>query len=303
MKDWQTAITAFTQQRIPCEEHKDLKDYTTLHIGGKARMLIKPQSIAQIQTTLHILQNAHIPYAILGNGSNVLALDEGYDGAIIVLSSSFHRIWLDETHRLHAQSGAALKALSAFAAAQGLSGLEFACGIPGSVGGGIFMNAGAYGGEIKDVIETVTYVNAEGALKQVTKEAMGLSYRHSMFQDTPCVILEATFVLQPHNKEAICARMEDLMERRRQKQPLDQYSAGSTFQRPPGHYASALIKDAQLMGVTIGDAQVSEKHAGFLINKKAASSEDFLALIKLVQERVQAHSGVMLEREIKILKP
>lgn len=302
MKRWEQIVAYLLKDGIACRRHIALKEYTTLHIGGEAQLLAEPDSVWQIQQCLQACQRFDIDWFLLGNGSNVLAMDEGYDGMVIVLSTKFHNIVLqDETH-LRAQSGAAVKALSAFGAAHSLSGLEFACGIPGSVGGAVFMNAGAYGGETKDVLEEVIWLDEQGKLHTTKAKQLAFSYRHSWFCDHDGIILEAVFALKKGNQEHIVKRMEELMRRRREKQPMDAYSAGSTFKRPQGNYASALIREAHLMGMQVRDAQVSDKHAGFLINKGEASSQDFLALIQKVQRRVKEHSGYELECEIRFLK-
>ena len=283
---FEKAYQFLQDEGIAARRHIELKQYTTLHIGGEAQILAEPSSITQIQQCLAVCKQHRIEWFLLGNGSNVLAMDEGFQGMVIVLATNFNSIRLEKENRVRAQSGAAIKAVSAFCAAHSLSGLEFACGIPGSVGGAVFMNAGAYGGETKDVLLEVVWLDEKGRLH------------------TSCVpiVLEAVYALIPGRQEAILAQMEELMRRRREKQPLDAYSAGSTFKRPQGNYASALIRDAGLMGTEVHDAQVSTKHAGFLINRGAASSQDFLELIHRVQQEVKEHSGYELECEIRFLR-
>ncbi len=301
MKEIQMILRTLKNYGIQVREEVSLKDYTTLHIGGNARLLSEPKSIEEIQRCIEVCRLYQFPYFVLGNGSNVLALDEGYEGLVIVLSAYFHHMEVT-AHTVCVQSGASLKALSAFCMRHSLTGMEFACGIPGSVGGAVFMNAGAYGGEMKDVVEFVIWLDQMGNIHRSDKEELALSYRHSVFMENQGIVLEVVLQLQEGNKEDIAYLMEELMEKRRSRQPLDSYSAGSTFKRPEGNYASALIQQAGLMGVMVNDAQVSEKHAGFLINKKEATSQDFLDLIQLVQKRVKADSGYELECEVQIMK-
>lgn len=296
------AFQFLQDEGIAARRHIELKQYTTLHIGGEAQILAEPSSIAQIQQCLAICKKYRIEWFLLGNGSNVLAMDEGFLGMVIVLSTNYNRIQLEKENCVRAQSGAAIKAVSAFCAAHSLRGLEFACGIPGSVGGAVYMNAGAYGGETKDVLLEAVWMDENGSLHTSCAAQLELSYRHSRFSKHGGIVLEAVYALTPGRQEAILAQMEELMRRRREKQPLDAYSAGSTFKRPQGNYASALIRDAGLMGTKVHDAQVSTKHAGFLINRRAASSQDFLELIHKVQQEVKAHSGYELECEIRFLK-
>lgn len=286
---------------IICEEHIALKHYTTLHIGGIAQLLAKPSNIQEIQDCVKACNSYHIPYYILGKGSNVLALDKGYQGMILELSSNYHHMLLIHPFEIRVESGATLKSLCAFAKKNQLQGLEFACGIPGSVGGAICMNAGAYGGEMKDVVKEVIFMDHDGNLKTFTNEDLDFSYRHSYFSNHSGIVLEVVYSLEKGDGEEIQAKMDDLMQKRRDKQPLDAYSAGSTFKRPDDNYASALIREAGLEGFSIGDAAVSEKHTGFLINKANATSDDFLKLIDEVKKHVKAHSGYELTCEIKII--
>lgn len=287
---------------ILCECHSALKHYTTLHIGGEALILAKPSNIKQIQDCIHVCKSYKIPFYVLGKGSNVLALDKGYQGMIIELSSYFHQMEFLQPSKIRVESGATLKSLCAFAQRNELHGLEFACGIPGSVGGAICMNAGAYGGEMKDVVEEVKILNKQGEIEIFTLDDLDLSYRHSYFSEHEGIVLEVIYALEKGNGKDIQTYMDELMKMRRDKQPLDAYSAGSTFKRPIGHYASALIRQADLQGFAIGDAAVSEKHTGFLINKGNATSDDFLLLIDKVKQRVKEHSGYDLRCEIKIIE-
>ena len=301
MKETQTILQILKNHGIQVREEVSLKNYTTLHIGGNAKLLSEPSNIEEVQTCIEICKSYQLPYFILGNGSNVLVLDEGYDGLVIVLSTHFHHMIVNN-NKVRVESGASLKALSAFCMRHSLTGMEFACGIPGSVGGAVYMNAGAYGGEMKDLVQSVIWLDQNGRIQKSNKEDLALAYRHSVFMDNKGIVLEVEIQMQEGNKEEILLLMEELMRKRRSRQPLDSYSAGSTFKRPQGNYASALIQDAGLKGVMVNDAQVSEKHAGFLINRNNATSRDFLDLIQLVQHRVKEHSGYELECEVQIMK-
>ncbi|WP_049945509.1 UDP-N-acetylmuramate dehydrogenase [Candidatus Stoquefichus massiliensis] len=283
------------------KQNISLKDYTTLHIGGKADYIVFPKSVFEVQKCIEIFNKCYMPYTVLGRGSNVLALDEGYKGAIIILTDYFSRVErLNETC-VKVESGMTLKQLCQFCLKHNLTGLEFACGIPGSIGGAIYMNAGAYGGEMKDIVESVTYLDEQNNIKILLKDDLMFGYRHSYFTEHQGIILEVIYQLDLGEQPVIHDKMNEFMERRYARQPMDAYSAGSTFKRPNGYYASALIKECGLQGLCIGDAEVSRKHAGFLINKGKATSHDFLQLINKVQERVYEQTGYMLEREVQIL--
>lgn len=286
---------------IQCQKDVSLKKYTTLHIGGLASLLVEPKTMHEIQECLKRIHQYHIPYTVLGNGSNVLALDEGYHGIIIVLSTYFQHVSMINDTTIKIQSGASLKDVCDYCLDKSLTGLEFACGIPGSIGGAVVMNAGAYGGQMQDVIKSVSYLNSNLEFKTIDHNQLDFDYRHSFFTDHQGIILEIEIELKNGQKNLIQEKMEDLMRKRYEKQPMEAYSAGSTFKRPVGYYASALIKESHLQGLKIGDASVSKKHAGFLINENNATSEDFLMLIKEVQRRVYRKSGYQLECEIKIL--
>lgn len=222
--------------------------------------------------------------------------------AVIYLGENFSAIRRNDERHLYAQAGASLTRLCRTAAGFSLSGLEFAYGIPGSVGGGIYMNAGAYGGELKDVVESVDYLDEDGNRHTLTVQELAFGYRRSMFSYRKCCILGASFALVPGDHQAIAARMEDVMQRRREKQPLEYPSAGSTFKRPEGAYAAELIDRCGLKGVSVGDAQVSEKHAGFLINRGNATCADMLGLIEIVRRTVLEQTGFLLEREVELLE-
>lgn len=291
-------------QHLTMDIQKDvsLKTCTTLHIGGDAKLMVKPQSLHQIKQILSLCQRYEVPFYVLGKGSNVLAMDQGYDGLLLVLSDGFSDIAKISDTCIKAQSGATLKAVSDFCIEQELGGFEFACGIPGSVGGAVLMNAGAYDGEMRQIVQSVSFLNEHLQVETFTNEQLDFQYRHSYFSDHFGILLEVVFALQPKQRDLIQNRVDELMKRRYDKQPMEAYSAGSTFKRPKDNYASALIRQAGLVGFQIGDAQVSTKHSGFLINRENATSSQFLQLIKTVQDNVLKESGYELECEIKFLK-
>lgn len=277
-----------------------LKDYTTFKIGGEAKVLIEISSAAALCSLLSLLEKLEIKYMILGRGSNILFDDKGYNGVILHIGSEYADIG---THGniIRAKSGASLMSVCKLALERGLSGLEFAYGIPGTVGGAVFMNAGAYGGEIKDVLISCDVIDREGSIKTVKAEDMDLSYRHSAFQTNGDVILSAAFRLDDtKSKSEIEEKMNDLLGRRKAKQPLEYPSAGSTFKRPAGYFAGKLIEDSGLKGYTVGKAAVSDKHSGFVINLGGATFKDVTTLIGDVQEKVLNDSGQFLECEVLI---
>lgn len=280
-------------------EYVKLAPYTTFGIGGAARYFYEPTSEEEVVRALEEIRDLGVPYFVLGNGSNLLVSDEGYDGAILHLARDFGRI-RREGNRIYAESGALLAQVARFAAREGLSGLEPLSGIPGSVGGAVAMNAGAYGGETKDVIERVRLFTKDG-MREYTNEEMHFSYRHSRITDEGGIVLEATFLLKPDGPEEIFARIEDYATRRNTKQPVEMKSAGSTFKRPEGHFAAKLIEDAGLKGFRYRNAGVSAKHAGFVVNYGDATAEEVLATIKMVQKIVYERFGVRLEPEMKTL--
>lgn len=275
--------------------------HTTFRAGGKASCFAEPTG-KELAALLSFVSAEEIPCFILGNGSNVLFSDAGFDGLVIGLGKRMSGIAANGTV-LTAEAGARLSSLAKTALEHSLTGLEFASGIPGSVGGGVFMNAGAYGGELKDVVTSVTALTPSGERKHYTAEELDLSYRHSIFSDRAAgeVIVSASFSLQPGIAAEISAKMQDLNARRREKQPLEYPSAGSTFKRPEGHFAGKLIQDAGLMGYTVGGAMVSTKHAGFVVNTGNASASDIYAVITHVQVKVFENSGVRLEPEVRLI--
>ncbi|MBR5236382.1 MAG: UDP-N-acetylmuramate dehydrogenase [Clostridia bacterium] len=285
---------------ISYKEHAPMKDYTSFQIGGPADVLIQPENIDAFLACRKILQKTHIPCHIIGAGSNLLVGDKGVRGAVIRLSKPFNTI-TREGNNLIADAGVSLARLAAFALEAGLSGLEFASGIPGTLGGAVYMNAGAYGGEMKDVVTETLYVDAAGNLLSLKGNAHEFGYRKSFFSWQDAVILRSTITLTPSDPEQIRATMQDLNNRRREKQPLTYPSAGSTFKRPEGHFAGQLIEEAGLKGFSVGGACVSEKHAGFVVNTGNATAKDVRTLMELITQKVQEKFGVTLEPEVRFL--
>lgn len=275
-----------------------MKRHTTFRVGGEAEYFLMPSTEEEIRSVCQLLHRHEMPFLIVGNGSNLLVGDNGISGAVLHLGSLFSKIWMEGT-KIHAQSGAFLSVIAKRAAREGLTGLEFSAGIPGSLGGAIAMNAGAYGGEMKQVVESVCVLLQDGTIRRFTNEEMNFRYRHSMVSEQQCLVLSATFALKRGNQEEIFMQMETLAKQRREKQPLEYGSAGSTFKRPEGYFAGKLIMDAGLAGFRIGGAQVSEKHCGFVINTGGATAKDVAAVIRHVQEVVMEKYQVKLEPEVK----
>jgi len=271
---------------------------TTFRTGGIARIIVSPTSTEELKNVLKIFYDMQIPYYVLGNGSNLLVSDKGIEKPIIYIGRDFSSIDVFE-NCITARSGAFLSAIAKKAYDESLTGFEFAAGIPGTLGGALIMNAGAYGGEMKDVIEAVSFVDPSGEEYVVSGEEMEFSYRNSALSGTNCIITGATIKLEKGNKEEINEKMSLLAAKRRDKQPLEYASAGSTFKRPVGHFAGSLIESAGLKGASFGDAQVSEKHAGFIINKGNATTQNICDLIEFVKEKVYEKHGVILETEVK----
>ena len=284
---------------VVVQQHMPLDKYTTLRVGGPADYFAEPSSEEELSALLNAAKEAGIPVLLMGNGSNLLVRDGGFRGLVIRLSKAFSHIEQWE-HGLKAQAGALLSVLACEAANASLTGLEFAQGIPGTVGGGVYMNAGAYGGELGKCIESVTVLDHD-EVKRIPGSEMKFGYRHSRAMDEKWMVLGARFRLEKGDKEQIDAAMRDFAARRKEKQPLNYPSAGSFFKRPEGHFAGALIEKAGLKGKQVGGARVSEKHAGFLINAGGATASDFLALMRLVQDTVQRESGVLLAPEVRIV--
>lgn len=277
-----------------------MKKHTTFRIGGPADYYVTPHSKDEIAQVIAACRKENIPYYILGNGSNLLVSDNGYRGVIIQIFKNYNDVCV-EGECITAKAGALLSKIAKKALEHGLTGFEFASGIPGTLGGAAVMNAGAYGGEMKDVLEEVTVLSREGDILTLKREELEMGYRSSIIARKGYIVLEAKLKLRHGSREEIAARMEELKEKRISKQPLEYPSAGSTFKRPEGYFAGKLIMDAGLRGFSVGDAQVSEKHCGFVINKGEATAEQVRELMREVTRRVEEASGVRLEPEVKML--
>lgn len=281
-------------------QQEPMKNHTTFKVGGPARYFVRPADRRELAAVISLCRRADREWFILGNGSNLLVCDKGIDRVVIAMEEGFGDVRFEGTLAI-AGAGILLSRLARTAWDNGLTGLEFAAGIPGTLGGAVVMNAGAYGGEIKDVLEWVRVLNAEGKEEVLPASALGLAYRSSILQGKKMIVLEAGLRLLQGDKEESKKRMEELAAARREKQPLEYPSAGSTFKRPEGYFAGKLIQDAGLRGKQIGGAQVSEKHCGFIINRENASAEDILNLCAFVAGEVKKQFGVKLELEVKVL--
>ena len=280
--------------------NEPMKRHTTFRIGGPADYYLCPHSAKEIQKVVEICREEKLPYFILGNGSNLLVSDQGYRGVVIQLWKNVSDIRV-EGCLIHAKAGASLAKIAAEALEEGLTGMEFAAGIPGTLGGAVVMNAGAYGGEMKDILKEVLVMDQQGRIFTLEKKDLKLGYRTSAVKEKGYIVLAAVLELRPGDREEIRKLMEDLKQKRVEKQPLDLPSAGSTFKRPEGYFAGKLIMEAGLRGFSVGDAQVSEKHCGFVINKGNATASEVKTLMQEVVRRVRENSGVTLEPEVKML--
>lgn len=295
---------------LPYLEREPLSRHTSFKIGGPARLFLQPERAEQLLGLTEQLRDSGLPWIVMGCGSNTLARDEGFGGAVIQLGPRFSAIERYGETAVRCQAGASLAAVSRFAAEQGLTGMEFSCGIPGAVGGAVFMNAGAYGGEISQklasVVQAVIPQKGRPFLETIFTQDINFSYRHSRYQSQKPehmeIVLEAVFQLEKGNKAESLIKMEELLKSRREKQPLEFPSAGSAFKRPSGSYASLLIDQCGLKGFRVGNAQISEKHAGFIVNLGGARCTDVLGLIQAVQRQVFERTGVCLEPEIRLLE-
>lgn len=288
-------------QNLECEYILNalMKDYTTFQIGGPCDILVRPYDEGQVAALIQFCVVNGIRWQVIGNGSNLLAPDGGVSGVVIQIGSNFSYIRKSlKEGEIICAAGASLSAAAAFAQKEGLTGLEFAWGIPGNVGGALFMNAGAYGGEMKDIVVSADYVDGMGNARTIGFSEMQFGYRHSVFSDKDWCITKVKMQLRPGDPAEIRRTMEDLMERRKSKQPLEYPSAGSVFKRPEGNYAGALIEQCGLKGRRVGGAQVSEKHAGFIVNLGDASSRDVARLIREIQNTVEEQTGYRLECEL-----
>lgn len=276
-----------------------MKKHTTFRVGGPADVLVQPDETA-LEAILALCRQYHVSYSFIGNGSNLLVGDKGIRGVVIEMTDPMGNIEVDGT-KITAQAGAMLSKIANTAASNGLGGMEFAAGIPGSVGGAVVMNAGAYGGEMKDIIEKVYVLDENGAQLELDRDALDLGYRHSCIPEKKYIVTKVVLELVPRNEAEIRSEMKELNEKRAEKQPLQYPSAGSTFKRPEGYFAGKLIMDAGLRGYQVGGAQVSEKHCGFVINKGDATAADICQLMQDVADKVQAQFGVVLEPEVKMI--
>lgn len=283
------------------ERDVPMSKYTSFRAGGNAKLLIKPDSLKTLSAVIMLCAENNIEPFVIGNGSNLLVSDKGFDGVIIKMGAENSEIKLLDSETIFCGAGATMKSLCNFACENSLSGLEFAFGIPGTLGGAVYMNAGAYGGEMKDVLFSCEHIDKKGNIGVLSKDELNLGYRRSAYTDNGFTVVSAIMKLKKADKSEIKASMNDKLSRRREKQPLEYSSAGSTFKRPEGYFAGALIEQCGLKGYTVGGAQVSEKHAGFVINKGGATATDIITLIKDVQKKVYDKFGVTLETEVKII--
>ncbi len=300
MQGFGSAVLEFIRAHVPAEdilEHEQMCKYTTFRVGGAATCFVKISSAEQLCKLIPYFRQTEIPYFVLGNGSNLLVGDHGYAGIVLQLKEKFNKVTVTDT-RIHVQAGALLSQVAQCAMENSLKGLEFASGIPGTVGGGVMMNAGAYGGEMKQVVAGVTVMSEDGEILVLDNQTMEFGYRTSIIKNRHFVVLEVVFQLTEGDREEIRSKMADLAARRREKQPLEYPSAGSTFKRPEGYFAGKLIMDAGLRGFAIGGARVSEKHCGFVVNTGSATAADVADVIAQVQERVKEKFDVFLEREV-----
>lgn len=282
-------------------EDVPMAEYTSFKAGGRASLMVSPRDTEELMAVLRALSAADVRYMVLGNGSNVLVKDSGYDGVIVRIGENFSYV-RQEGDVLVCGSGALMSVVARAALEAGLAGFEFASGIPGSIGGAVFMNAGAYGGELKDILRRVKIVSKDGrSVRYATADELDMGYRHTVLHESGDVVAEAEIELQPGDRDEIRREMNELMRRRNEKQPVSFPSAGSFFKRPEGYFAGKLIQDAGLKGLTVGGAQVSELHSGFIINRGGATADDILQLMEIVQARVFDEFGVRLETEVRII--
>ena len=291
-------LKIMSEEQVKTEE--PMKNHTTFRVGGPAEFFVMPRTSEEVKKVIDLCRRESFPYYIIGNGSNLLVSDQGYRGVVLQIYKEMSYIEVEE-NVVVAQAGALLSAIANKALENGLTGFEFAAGIPGTLGGACVMNAGAYGGEMKDVLEEVTVLTEEGEVLTIPKENLELGYRTSIIARKGYTVLEARIQLRGGEKEAIKSLMEELKDKRVSKQPLEYPSAGSTFKRPEGYFAGKLIQDAGLRGFSVGGAQVSEKHCGFVINRENATAADVAELMRQVSARVEEEFGVKLEPEVKRL--
>ena len=279
--------------------NEPMSRHTTFGIGGPADIFLMPSSVEELQQVCRLVREMALPFFIVGGGANLLVRDKGIRGAVI-FTGRMQSLQAEGCH-LRAASGVSTARAARLAMESGLSGMEFAAGIPGTIGGAAFMNAGAYGGEMGKIVSAVTTCDSEGSMHRYSREELTYRYRHSRFMDSPEIITEVELLLTPGDPDQILEKMNDYNGRRHEKQPLESRSAGSTFKRPEGHFVGAMLEEAGLKGYAVGDAEVSRKHAGFLINRGRATCADMLALISDIQEKVKERYGVTLEPEVQIV--
>lgn len=280
--------------------NEPMKKHTTFRIGGPAKIFVRPETTEEIKNLIAYCKEQNMEYFLLGNGSNLLVSDAGFDGMVIQIFRNFSEIHI-EGNVIEAQSGALLSAIAGKAAAGGLGGMEFAAGIPGTAGGAVFMNAGAYGGEMKQIIRKVEVLDKDGQVQILSVDQLELGYRTSIIKKKGYVVLRVWLLLEEKPESEIREKMEELKQARISKQPLEYPSAGSTFKRPEGYFAGKLIMDAGLRGFRVGDAQIAEKHCGFVINRGNASAAEVLELVEKVQAKIKEENGVTLEMEVQTL--
>lgn len=303
--EYQSKINELYKDMIPCVrgivlKDEPLKNHTYFKIGGPASIFAEPEDTDDLKTVLELIKKHNVDCFIIGNGTNLLVSDSGYKGAVVKIGEKFNYILKNE-NKVTVGAGMLLSVLAKFLARESLAGFEFASGIPGYLGGAIYMNAGAYGGEMKDVVKTVKCMDLSGKMHEFNNEEMKFTYRHSKITDSDLIVLEAELEFPYGNKEEIMNVIKDLNEKRTTKQPLNMPSAGSTFKRPENGYASKLIEDAGLKGLKYKGAMVSDKHSGFIVNCEDASCEDVLELMRIVISTVDDKFGIILEPEIKIV--
>ena len=274
--------------------------HTSFQIGGPAEIFVQPATGEEVRQAICLAKEEQIPFFVVGNGSNLLVSDDGFRGMIVQIGRNLQEISVED-NVIYAQAGALLSRVSKTALEHGLTGMEFAAGIPGSLGGAVAMNAGAYGGEMKDILTDAEVLTPDGEIMILSLEELDLSYRHSCIFDEDYIVLSVHLQLEQGDTTVIRNRMDELARARREKQPLEYPSAGSTFKRPEGYFAGALIQDAGLKGYTVGGAQVSEKHSGFVVNRGGATAEEVLFLIKQVQKKVKSRFGVTMEPEVRMV--
>ena len=301
--DWYTQFDKRMEQELPevkvvCDE--PMSRHTSFRIGGNAEIMAFPKNCAELSEILQLSKKMCVKHVILGAGTNVLAPDEGMEGVVICLKDTFDGMECISERKLQVMAGVTMTRAAVFAANHGLSGLEFAHGIPGTVGGGVYMNAGAYGGEICQVCESVEIMDFNGEIRTLSSEEMSFSYRHSVLEESGDIVISAVFALNAEDPEQIKAKMRELQAKRSASQPLDLPSAGSAFKRPVGGYAAALIDQAGLKGFAIGGAAISQKHAGFAVNLGDATAKDVKSLLEQVSDIVYDKSGIRLEPEVRI---